>query len=553
MHNNANGGKCYYNHYEEYGKLTNSSTLGATMNLFRKLLRHVLQSKQQMITQPQPVQQECERLTGNLNMNVQKLRSIYENCPDAIFRPFLIGGKIKAMLIYIAGLSNVESMDNSLLFPLMQRDVAISDNIGLFIEQNLTISKVQKVDLFDQCIERLSIGDPLIIIDQELQGIALGLAKWDKRAVEEPSAESVVRGPREGFVESIAVNMSLLRRKIRSPQLKMQSMHIGRYTMTEVVIAYIDGLTDHTLIEEVRNRLMRIDLDGILESSYIEELIEDESYSVFPQILDTERPDVVAASLLEGRVAIFVDGTPFVLVAPMTMYSMMQSAEDYYQRFLFSSAIRWLRYGALVISLLLPSLYVAVMSFHQEMIPSTLFISIAKSREEVPFPVLVEAFIMEITFEALREAGVRLPKQIGAAVSIVGALVIGQAAVSAGIVSAPMVMIVSITGIASFMIPRYSTGIAIRLLRFPIMLSAGILGLVGVMLAVIVVIIHLCTLRSFGVPYLSPMGPMKGRDMKDVLFRAPWWSLNTRPHLTGNYDEYRQSRGQKPDPTKGTE
>lgn len=540
-------------HQHSSPTLKDWDTLSAIMNLFRKMLRHAIQSKKQTMAPLQPVQQQSERLTSDLDVNVQKLRAIYENCPDAIFRPFLIGGETNAMLIYIAGLSNAESLNNNLLFPLMQHDAALSNNISMFIEQKLTISKVQKVDLFDQCIEQLSIGNPLILIDQEMQGIALGLAKCDKRAVEEPSAEAVVRGPREGFVETNTVNMSLLRRKIRSPQLKMQAMHIGRYTMTEVVIAYINGLTDPTLIEEVQNRLMRIDIDGILESSYIEEMIEDDSYSVFPQILNTERPDVVAANLLEGRVAIFVDGTPSVLIAPMTMYSMMQSAEDYYQRFLFSSAIRWLRYGALVISLLLPSLYVAVMSFHQEMIPSTLFISVAKSREEVPFPVLIEAFIMEITFEALREAGVRLPKQIGAAVSIVGALVIGQAAVSAGIVSAPMVMIVSITGIASFMIPRYSSGIAIRLLRFPIMLFAGILGLVGVMLAVIVVVVHLCTLRSFGVPYLSPMGPMKSRDMKDVLFRAPMWSLNTRPHLTGNYNEYRQSRGHKPGPTKGTE
>jgi hypothetical protein len=291
----------------------------------------------------------------------------------------------------------------------------------------------------------------------------------------------------------------------------------------------------------------------VLESAYIEELLEDQPFSIFPQIMNTERPDVAAANLLEGRVVIMVDGTPFVLIAPTTFYSLIQSPEDYYQRYAFSTAIRWLRYAALVISLLLPSLYVAVLTFHQEMVPTSLFFSIAKSREEIPFPVVVEALIMEITFEALREAGVRLPKQIGSAVSIVGALVIGQAAVSAGIVSAPMVMVVSITGIASFMIPRYSAGIALRLLRLPIILLAGTLGLLGIMLGVISTVVHLCTIRSFGVPYLSPLGPMKGQDMKDVLIRAPWWMLNTRPHLTGNGNEYRQASEQKPDPSKGNE
>lgn len=529
------------------------------MSFFRSTIRSLIRnhgpkpSEVQPSSSQQQQQQQDDALTENLNDNLQTLHTIYQNCPDVVFRPFLIQGQTKAELIYIEGLSNIESIDQHVLTPLMQVSGEDIEDLSQIIEQTVPVSKIKELRTFTDCIEHISLGNPILLIDTEKLGLSFNLAKWEKRAVEEPSAEAVVRGPREGFTETLGVNTSLIRRKLRTPDLKFLSIHVGRLTKTALTVAYVEGLADQTLIQEVVSRLQRIDVDGVLESAYIEELIEDHPISLFPQIMSTERPDVAVANLLEGRAAILVDGTPFVLIAPITFYSLIQSAEDYYQRYGFSTAIRWLRYSALVISLLLPSLYVAVLTYHQEMVPTSLFISIAKSREELPFPVLVEAMIMEVTFEALREAGVRLPKQIGAAVSIVGALVIGQAAVSAGIVSAPMVMVVAITGISSFMIPRYSAGIALRMLRFPIMLLAGTLGLLGIMLGVIATVIHMCTLRSFGVPYMSPMGPMKGRDMKDVLLRAPWWSLNTRPHLTGTGDKYRQSQGLKPGPAEGSE
>lgn len=333
----------------------------------------------------------------------------------------------------------------------------------------------------------------------------------------------------------------------------MKSIQIGRYSQTEVVIMYIEGLADLMLVQEVQNRLSRIEIDGILESGYIEEFIRDHPFSPFPLMLNTERPDTAAASLLEGNVVILTDGTPFVLIAPTTFYSLLQSPEDYYEGYLIGTLIRWLRYAFLLVALLLPSGYVAILTYHQEMIPTNLLISVARSREQIPFPALVEALIMESTFEALREAGIRLPKNIGSAVSIVGALVIGQAAVSAGIVSAPMVMVVAITGIASFLIPRYNAAITLRILRFPNMFLAGTLGLVGIMLALLTIIIHMCTLRSFGVPYLQPLAPIRNSELKDTIIRAPWWSLKKRPHWTGDYNKFRQSNGQKPSPGKGNE
>jgi hypothetical protein len=528
------------------------------MFFFRKQEKKQMIKKQQEQNQKQQNQnqQQQDFLSNDLNQNLQNLQNIYKDCIDVVFREFKMGGKTKAALVYIDGLANIEEIDASVLTPLMEENNAKENTdqliyVNHILEQKLTVSKVKKVQTITECIEHISGGNPILLIDQQNEGFALGLANWEKRSIEEPVGESVIRGPREGFTESLGTNLSLLRRKVRSPQLKTKSMKIGEYTQTEVVISYIEGIADQTLIREVEARLNRIKIDGILESNYLEELIEDNPYSPFPQVLNTERPDVVAANLLEGRVAIFQDGTPFVLIVPVSFYSLLQSTEDYYQRSLMSTVTRWMRYIFLLISLLLPSLYVAILTFHQEMIPTTLLISIAVSRELIPFPALVEVLIMEVVFEALREAGLRLPKQAGAAVSIVGALVIGQAAIQAGLASAPLIMVVSLTGVASFTIPRYTAGIALRILRFPMVLLAGTLGLLGIMLGLLIIVIHMATLRSFGVPYLSPMAPMQAREMKDVLIRAPWWKLNTRPRLTGSDNIQRQGPNQKPNPDHG--
>ncbi|MFD0695046.1 spore germination protein [Paenibacillus sp. GCM10027628] len=492
-------------------------------------------------------------LSSDLSQNEQILRSIYANCSDVIYRSFVIGGKTKALLIYIEGLANADGIEEYVIAPLMKEEYGEPLPIHQLIARKISVSHAYEFNTLTLCIEYLSSGNPILLIENEASGLALGLSKWEKRSIEEPVAEGGIRGPREGFTETLRISTSQLRRIIKSPHLKMESMKIGDFTQTNVVIAYVEGIVDKTLVEEVRNRLRRIQIDGILESGYIEEMIEDNPYSPFPQLLSTERPDVVSSNLLEGRIAILMEGTPFVLVAPITFFSLMQSPEDYYQRFWIGTTTRWLRYIFTFISLFLPSLYVAVLTYHQEMVPGSLLISMASSREAVPFPALIEALMMEVTFEALREAGVRLPKQIGSAVSIVGALVVGQAAVQAGLVSAPMVIVVAITGISSFMIPRYVAGIAIRMLRFPLIFLAGSLGLLGIMMGFIAIVLHMASLRSFGVPYLSSIAAPKGRELKDVLIRAPLWMMDSRPHLTGDYNKNRQAANQKPGPKQGGE
>jgi hypothetical protein len=492
-------------------------------------------------------------ISDQLEDNLRELKIIYHKCHDIHIHPFTIGQTTKAFVIYIEGLVDLELLNKDVLTPLIREPEAEWNYTVKDLSTLVSISNISEIVRMDDLISYLSSGCVGLFVQGVSSCFSLGIAKWEKRGIEEPSAESIVRGPREGFTETLAINTSMLRRKIKSPAMKMITYKIGTHTQTSVIAVYMDGIARESLIEEVHQRISDIRIDGILESGYIEGLIEDSPFSPFPQIQVTERPDVVCAALLEGKVSILVDGTPFALIAPATLFSMLQSPEDYYQRFMIGTLIRWMRYVFFFTTLLLPSLYIAILTYHQEMVPTSLLLSIAKSREDIPFPALVEALLMEISFEALREAGVRLPKQVGAAVSIVGALVIGQAATSAGLVSAPMVMVVAITGVASFLMPQYATGIALRMLRFPIMFLSGMLGLLGLMLGFIVIVIHLCSLRSLGVPYLQPIAPMKGSELKDVLVRAPIWSMRRRPLYTTKTNSIRQPKGQKPDHLEGND
>jgi hypothetical protein len=392
-----------------------------------------------------------------------------------------------------------------------------------------------------EAAENILDGKIIVFFEGDSRMIAFPLTNFEKRTSSEASNENVIRGPREAFLEDIHTNVTMIRRRIKSPDLKMEQLVIGKYTKTKVIISYLEGLCSDDLIEEVKQRISRIKMDGILASSYIEECIDDRPLSPFPQSQKTERPDVAAAALLEGRVVILVDGDPIPLIAPVNFYMFLQAAEDYYQRYFLTSFIRLARYGWLIVSLTFPSFYIAITTFHPEMIPTSLLLSVAASRENVPFPSIVEAFLMELAFEALREAGIRTPKAVGQAIGILGAIIIGQAAVQAGIVSAIMVIIVSITGIASFVIPGYDLGFTVRLLRFPIMILAGTFGIFGLMIGVILIYIHIVSLRSFGMPYLSPTAPLRTSDLKDIFFRAPWWLMQRRPSFSGSSDHIRSN------------
>jgi spore germination protein KA len=320
-------------------------------------------------------------------------------------------------------------------------------------------------------------------VDGVAEVLVLSTVGWEKRAIEEPPSEVVVRGPREGFTETLRTNTALLRRKIRNPNLTFEIMNIGKQTKTEVCIVYIRGIAYDSLVAELKRRLQRIKTDSILESGYIEEFIEDAPFSIFETVDYTERPDAIAGKVLEGRVAIIINGTPVVLTVPAIFLEFFQSPEDYYLRSYYSTLVRLVRYAAFAFSLLSPAIYVALVTFHQELLPTPLLISIAAAKEGVPFPAAFEAISMGLVFEILREAGIRQPRPIGQAVSIVGALVIGQAAVTAGFVSAPMVIVVALTAIASFVTPKLSDLTA--LLRILLTIMAGCLGAFGIMIGLL--------------------------------------------------------------------
>ncbi len=470
----------------------------------------------------------------SMEKNKQIVKQLFADCSDAVIREFEIEQKIPALAVFVDGLVDSAQVNDAL------RSIMIfqggSDDVNVISNASLPVSQMQNADNYGDFMISVLGGDTGIFIDRNKSALLMGIRGAQVRSISEPATEAVVRGPREGFIENLRANTSMLRRKLKTPHLKLKPMTLGKISNTNLVCAFLEGIVDPAIVEEVEKRLEKINIDGIMDSGYIEELIQDSLYSPFPQVQYTERPDVVAAALLQGRVAIMVDGTPFVLLVPTVFWDLMQANEDYYERFEMGTLIRFMRYFFVLLALTMPALYVAITTYHQDMIPTTLLLSIAAARESIPFPAVVEALIMEVTFEALREAGIRLPKTIGQAVSILGALVVGQAAVQAGIVSAPMVIVVSITGIASFTIPRFNGAIAIRMLRFPLIFAASIFGIFGVIVGLMLIVGHMAGLRSFGIPYLSPAAPMSAGDLRNVLTRAPWPMMKKRPQYLPQQD-----------------
>jgi spore germination protein len=471
----------------------------------------------------------------------KKLQELFRNCSEIVFRELTSDERMNGVIVYLDGMVDSEGLHTHVVRPLLEEGWPQDKPLTIQeVSDRLSLSQLTITEQMDEAVRGVLAGNAALFVEGWSEALVLGIRGGEHRSVQEPSTETVIRGPREGFTESVMTNLSLIRSKVKSTKLKTIKRTVGEHTLTSVVVAYIEGLADPKMIELVVKRIEGIHIDGILESGYIEEFIEDRPLSPFPQLQNTERPDAAAANLLEGSFLILVDGTPFVLIGPVTFWQMIQSSEDYYERHYIGTLLRWLRYMFLLVALYFPALYVAVTSFHQDMLPTSLILSIAASRETIPFPALIEALIMEIAFEALREAGIRLPKLVGQAVGILGALVIGQAAVNAGIVSAPIVIIVSVTGIASFAIPRFNFSIAIRMLRFPIMIMAGIFGLFGIIVSSVWLTLHLVSLTSFGQPYMSGVAPLHRKELKDIFVRVPWTWMTTRPMTVPSQDQTRQ-------------
>lgn len=493
-------------------------------------------------------------LSNNLEGNLQILREALGQSSDVIIRDMKISSNanIDAAVIYIDGLIDRDLLNRDILQPLMFNLQLIRDNIsqnqsGLadFIKSSvLTVGQITETEDIDGVIYGILSGSIAILTEGVTQALLIDAKGWEMRSIGEPTNEVSIRGPKESFTETLRTNTSLLRRKIRDPHLTFETLQIGERSKTDVSVAYIKGIAPDNLIAEINQRLKRIDTDTILDAGYIEQFIEDSPVSLFPTVGNSERPDVVAAKILEGRAAILVDGSPMTLTVPFLFVEGFQNPDDYYARPFFASLIRWIRLLAFIISIYLPGIFVSLKSFHPELFPTPLLVTVAAAREGLPLPVVLEALFMLLLFEIMREAGLRMPRSLGQAVSILGALVIGQAAVSAGLVGAPMVIVIAASAITSFIaVPYADVG---ALLRFIMTIVAGFLGLFGMVIVQIDILSHMVALRSLGVPYMSPVAPLNIRGLKDTFLRAPLWAMDSRPDFLESPDKMRQAPDQMP-------
>ncbi|SEN16062.1 spore germination protein [Lihuaxuella thermophila] len=495
-------------------------------------------------------QQKLEETVGNteihenLDQNLEYVKKVLGESYDLITRKLIIDQTDDryAGIVYLDDMVNKDLVHQFIIRPLVsigESKDAMDDLWKAAVDKIVEAGETKPADGMKSVIDAILSGDTILFIDGYKNALIMGSKGW-YNSLREPRSEHLVRGSREGFTETLSFNIGMIRHRLKDPDLRIKMLSLGKRTKTVVNLLYIEGVADPKIVNEVEQRIKRIEIDGVLESGYIEEFIQDQIWSPFPQLQNTERPDAVVSHLLEGKVAVLTDGTPHALIAPAVFTQFYYSPEDYYERYLIATFLRLIRLISLFAALLLPALYIAFSSFHPEMIPSKFALAMASGRSTVPFPSIVEALMMEFSVEVLREASIRLPGPIGPTIGIVGALVIGEASVSAGLVSPAMVIVVAITTISSYANPSYNAAISVRLLRFPLMIAATVFGLYGIMIGVMLILLHLVELRSFGVPYVAPYSPFQGQDSKDSLFRAPWQWMNKRPVIFRPQNERRQ-------------
>ena len=465
-----------------------------------------------------------------LSENIAWIKERFGESNDFVLREFKIGSR-DAALCFFDGLIDKRLLNVDVLAALQAAKGEVSyRDIG---EKLLAVGELKESAYLNEAAKGLEDGDGVLLVDKATEFYIIGAKGWNMRSIGQATNEATLRGPQEAFNESIINNVSMLRRRLHTEKLKIQIRTIGTMTKTKVAVAYLDGIVNEKIVEEIQRRLDAIkEVDSILDGGCIEQYIEDNTYSPFPQMQITQKPDRVSANLLEGRVAIIVDGSPEVLIAPALLVQFLQTAEDYYSRIWAGSFARWIRYIGIFVAVLFPALYIAITSYHQDMLTTAMAISIAAAREGKPFPAFLEALIMEVALELLREASIRLPRAISNTLGIVGALVIGQAAVEAQIIAPQVVVVVDLTAIGTFAVPSFEFSYPIRLIRFPLMILAAIAGLYGVMVGVLFLLIHLVNLKSVGCFYLEPIAPLKLRGLKDVIIRAPRWQMMTKPQFT---------------------
>ncbi len=492
-----------------------------------------------------------KKVSANIKENKEFINIKYNTLinSDIIIRNFKLKSNNKsysAFIIYIDGMSDSNLINRFILQPLMMRNKANmyktqslktynkgkkviikknSNNLAVEIENSLLPqnSLVKETD-FNNIFSAINMGNCVLFVDTIAIAFNLDVKGFKQRSVSTPNNEIIIKGPQEAFVESIRVNTSMLRRATNTENLVIENVSIGKISKTPCAICYLKNIANSDLVAEVRYRLNNLDVDSLLSTGQLEQLIcENNKYNI-PQVISSERPDKAAKNLYAGRVVILINGNPYCIILPATFVDFISSSEDTNLNPIFANFLKFLRFLALAITLLLPSFYIAIVDFHQELLPTELLFSLWASRENVPFPIIFELIVMEISFELIREAGLRVPSPIGPTIGIVGALVLGQAAVSASIVSPFLIIIVAITGIASFAIPDFSFGFHLRITRFLFTISAYIAGFLGIAIGLYVYLCILCSLKSFGVPYVNPNSNKKSKNF----FVLPTWMQEFR-------------------------
>lgn len=483
-----------------------------------------------------------------VNLALVKKNLHLPHTSDIIVRDFTIGTKpaIRGAVVFVEGLASRDTINTHILQPLMLlahlSPDKVVDSPGDLIRQHLLpANQLETKKNFKDAIDTLLMGVTLVFIDGEPEVLVAETKGWEHRTVGHPTIEQVVIGPHEAFTELLRTNTALIRRRIRSPHLIVEALKVGRISQTDVALIYLADITNDKLVAEVRRRLQNIDVDYLSTTGQIEQYIEDNPFTLFNQMTTTELPDRAAAALSEGQVVLVIDGSPHVALLPIVYTNYFQAAEDYYLRGPFGSFSRFIRGMSIFFAIWLPSIYVAATTFHPEMIPTPLMLTVAASRENVPFPVFFEVIMMELALELIREAGIRIPSTIGPTIGIVGALILGQAAVAAGIVSPILIIVVAMTALAAFVVPDYSSQFAVRLLRFPMTVLAAMLGFVGTAAGTFVIATHLASLKSFGVPFLSPWAPSR-KGSVDLFWRGPLWLMERRPEHLRTKNHVRQAK-----------
>lgn len=477
------------------------------------------------------------QLSCNLDDNVAVLKKLFERCGDVVQKEFLLErekGTARIYVIYIDGLTNNNMIEETILKPLSYE--WRGDESGSLWE-SILMREAQTVDIkregsFDKTVGSVLKGDTAVFVNGYNETLIISSKRLPLRSISENETESGMRGPKDSFNEGFRLSTALIRRRIKDSKLKVEQGTIGQRSRTDYALMYLDDLASPELVKNIRERIDKYDIDAIFDSGMAEHLMEEKWYSPFPVFQSTTRPDKVAAGIVEGRVAVVFDNSPEVIIAPSNFNMLLQASDDYYNRWAVGTFARVVRYIAAFIAIAFPGFYIAATVYHSEMIPTRLLYAIASARSMVTFPIVVEVLIMEFLFELLREAGIRLPGPLGNTIGVVGGLIVGQAAVDAGIVSTIVVIVVALTAIASFSIPNEEFASVFRLLKFFIILTASLFGLYGFILGLLIVAIHLSELKSFGVPYMMPVvaGSVDGmRGKQDFVIRAPIKSMKKRP------------------------